>query len=298
MGRHQPEFYMKTLAATLTVAALASAAHAQPLLHVTARNRFIDGVNSVTNPDGSTVTNGPIHMEGPPSDDPALPPFFPINLDVPGAINVHAMQEGGFNGIDSIELHAWDLDLNGDGPDGGSAYGTIDSMFSYTFDVTQPLDYHLEGMLHSLPPNGMGYARAHFSLTGPGVSVDLITTDGVDSMVMLDGLSGHLAPGTYIFRVETSAHIVDFAPGPVNAHADGPLAAIRVTPAASACGSADFNCDGDIGTDSDINAFFACLSGTCPAPPCTNSADFNGDGDVGTDADIEAFFRVLAGGTC
>ena len=28
------------------------------------------------------------------------------------------------------------------------------------------------------------------------------------------------------------------------------------------------------------------------------SADFNGDGDVGTDADIEAFFRVLAGGSC
>jgi hypothetical protein len=64
------------------------------------------------------------------------------------------------------------------------------------------------------------------------------------------------------------------------------------------CGSADFNCDGDVGTDSDIEAFFACLSGTCPPPPCTSNADFNGDGDVGTDADIEAFFRVLGGGTC
>jgi hypothetical protein len=28
------------------------------------------------------------------------------------------------------------------------------------------------------------------------------------------------------------------------------------------------------------------------------SADFNCDGDIGTDADIEAFFRVLAGGSC
>jgi hypothetical protein len=65
-----------------------------------------------------------------------------------------------------------------------------------------------------------------------------------------------------------------------------------------ACGSADFNCDGDIGTDADIEAFFACLSGSCPAPPCASSADFNGDGDTGTDADIEAFFRVLAGGDC
>ncbi len=64
------------------------------------------------------------------------------------------------------------------------------------------------------------------------------------------------------------------------------------------CGSADFNCDGDIGTDSDIAAFFACLSGSCPASPCTSSADFNGDGDTGTDADIESFFRVLSGGSC
>jgi len=64
------------------------------------------------------------------------------------------------------------------------------------------------------------------------------------------------------------------------------------------CGSADFDCDGDVGTDADIEAFFRCLAGTCPALPCTSNADFNGDGDVGTDADIEAFFRVLAGGQC
>jgi hypothetical protein len=64
------------------------------------------------------------------------------------------------------------------------------------------------------------------------------------------------------------------------------------------CGSADFNCDGDIGTDADIEAFFACLAGSCPGAPCMSSADFNGDGDIGTDADIEAFFRVLAGGAC
>jgi hypothetical protein len=64
------------------------------------------------------------------------------------------------------------------------------------------------------------------------------------------------------------------------------------------CGGADFNCDGDIGTDLDIEAFFSCLAGSCPPPPCLNNADFNGDGDIGTDADIEAFFRVLAGGAC
>jgi hypothetical protein len=64
------------------------------------------------------------------------------------------------------------------------------------------------------------------------------------------------------------------------------------------CGSADFNCDGDVGTDADIEAFFRCLAGTCPSLPCMSNADFNFDSDVGTDADIEAFFRVLGGGSC
>ena len=71
-----------------------------------------------------------------------------------------------------------------------------------------------------------------------------------------------------------------------------------VVPCGGGCGSADFDCDGDIGTDADIEAFFACLAGACPDSPCTSSADFNGDADIGTDADIEAFFRVLAGGAC
>jgi hypothetical protein len=60
--------------------------------------------------------------------------------------------------------------------------------------------------------------------------------------------------------------------------------------------TADFNHDGDYGTDADIEAFFACLGGNC-CQTC-GTADFNGDGDVGTDADINAFFRVLGGGGC
>jgi hypothetical protein len=67
---------------------------------------------------------------------------------------------------------------------------------------------------------------------------------------------------------------------------------------APTCGSADFDCDGDTGTDADIEAFFACLAGSCPSAPCTSTADFDADGDTGTDADIESFFRVLAGGPC
>jgi hypothetical protein len=64
------------------------------------------------------------------------------------------------------------------------------------------------------------------------------------------------------------------------------------------CGNQDFNGDGDFGTDQDIEAFFACLGGTCCAECWPAGADFNGDGDIGTDQDIEAFFRVLGGGWC
>jgi hypothetical protein len=64
------------------------------------------------------------------------------------------------------------------------------------------------------------------------------------------------------------------------------------------CGNSDFNGDGDFGTDADIEAFFACLAGSCCATCWSGGSDFNGDGDFGTDADIEAFFRVLAGGNC
>jgi hypothetical protein len=64
------------------------------------------------------------------------------------------------------------------------------------------------------------------------------------------------------------------------------------------CGTSDFNGDGDFGTDADIEAFFACLGGSCCATCYAGGSDFNADGDFGTDQDIESFFRVLAGGPC
>jgi hypothetical protein len=67
-----------------------------------------------------------------------------------------------------------------------------------------------------------------------------------------------------------------------------------ITPPCEAAG--DYNHDGAVATDADIEDFFACISGNCCA--ACDSADFNGDGAVATDADIEAFFRVLAGGGC
>jgi uncharacterized membrane protein len=79
--------------------------------------------------------------------------------------------------------------------------------------------------------------------------------------------------------------------GSLNGFTQGWIARIRPP-----CATADFDHDGSVGTDADIESFFACLSGDC-CPTC-GSADFNGDGALGDAADIAAFFRVLAGGGC
>jgi hypothetical protein len=86
-----------------------------------------------------------------------------------------------------------------------------------------------------------------------------------------------------------------FKPASAASPATGAVALVP-TPLVGTCGSADFNHDGDNGTDADIETFFACLAGNCCAS--CDSSDFNRDGDFGTDADIESFFRVLAGGAC
>ena len=84
----------------------------------------------------------------------------------------------------------------------------------------------------------------------------------------------------------------------VEAAVDDVEVVVRMCTQTGGCGNQDFNGDGDFGTDQDIEAFFACLGGSC-CPTCwQGGADFNGDGDIGTDQDIEAFFRVLGGGTC
>jgi hypothetical protein len=98
-----------------------------------------------------------------------------------------------------------------------------------------------------------------------------------------DGTVASVVPGAQLGSGNT-ALMVTFVPG--------------VNPCTRHCGSADFNCDGAIATDADIDSFFLCLAGTCPPPPCTSTADFDGDGAVATDQDIEAFFRVLAGQPC
>jgi hypothetical protein len=163
--------------------------------------------------------------------------------------------------------------------------------------------------------NALGYVAIRANLVGVGVNpsndlaVLVIDPSGTMRAVARKGVPLDIGGG--VIRTPTFLDFLDSSGGGDGRGTafgdDGTLAYRAVfsdgsqavlTTNVLRCGSADFNCDGDFGTDADIDAFFACLGGACPAIPCLNSADFNGDGDLGTDADIEAFFRVLAGGSC
>jgi hypothetical protein len=117
-----------------------------------------------------------------------------------------------------------------------------------------------------------------------------------------DVLEGSEDWSRLLYNFRNTVGYADGAPAPNTADIEMDYATYvelqTLSPPGQVCGTADFDGDGDTGTDADIEAFFACLSGNC-CPTCWHlGADFNGDGDTGTDADIESFFRVLAGGEC
>ncbi len=156
-----------------------------------------------------------------------------------------------------------------------------------------------------------GSAAMQSISVGNGGDVSLWTAAGIAGLTYtLAPSSGFTAPaGTFMdsaggvlnsHSISMSTATVGPKMGTITITAPGadiPMVVISLSgTVVAACGSADFNADGDVGTDADIEAFFACLGGAC-CPAC-GSADFDGDGDIGTDADIEAFFRVLAGGDC
>jgi len=146
--------------------------------------------------------------------------------------------------------------------------------------ITDPAD----GLVKLAGINSLVDGQFSYSASGPffdGAISDArgLYVGGVGGSSYIDPAGASRVPtGTYATRIASRLAFIN---------------GILSTPV---CGTADFNNDGDVGTDTDIEAFFACLGGSC----CTQcgTADFNGDGDVGTDLDIEAFFRVLGGGNC
>ncbi len=164
-------------------------------------------------------------------------------------------------------------------------------------------------------------AGTHFVINGNAsgatLTDDVIVHDGTTVIaresdpVDVDG-NGQFDESLYVHLVQDHMVLMDDgycyfvsrlksapdATGGANGSNNASLLRVRAFTTTPACGTADFDGDGDVGTDADIEAFFACLAGNCCANCFSLGADFNADGDVGTDADIEAFFRVLAGGPC
>jgi hypothetical protein len=203
-------------------------------------------------------------------------------------------------------------------PDGAVTWGTNTVTEVWAFDPPAP-----EGLggdyLYFEFNQGQGDSECIYSSGDSGGAVFI--TDPADGIVKLAGINSlvdgnfsYTAAGPYFpagiwdvrgmyYGVEGNYEFIppDYAtpvvPGSYATRISSRMTFIRsIIGNPSTCGSADFNGDGDSGTDADIEAFFACIAGSCCAT--CGSADFNGDGDTGTDADIEAFFRVLAGGTC
>jgi len=136
--------------------------------------------------------------------------------------------------------------------------------------------------------DGVGTSLGTVTLSGPFAG----QRGGVSGM-LLRSRSGLVPAGTRSISVTLT--LARIGAGYNDANADA-VSLVLATP--PACGSTDFDGDGDEGTDADIEAFFAVIGGgTCPTGTC-DGIDFDGDGDEGTDADIEAFFRVIGGGAC
>jgi hypothetical protein len=127
------------------------------------------------------------------------------------------------------------------------------------------------------------------------------TTGAIISSFTAGGARGvyQLNNGNIIWSNSAGVHVHDVNTGAsTNVYASTGGRYFDVLTLGPVCGTADFDGDGDTGTDADIESFFACLAGNCCATCWHLGADFDGDGDTGTDGDIEAFFRVLAGNPC
>jgi hypothetical protein len=193
--------------------------------------------------------------------------------------------------------------------DVGESAGQSSILYIFNLTAATAIQFTANGELAFIGQDPNGEPSDLYGISSVQL-LDGVTEDPISGFQMNAGspagtnsahFSGTLPAGQYVILAKAQTHVYSadlLGPPPRSGSGTATTSFTLTVGSGGHCGTADFNCDGDIGTDSDIAAFFACLAGSCPSLPCTNSADFNGDGDTGTDSDIEAFFRVLSGGTC
>jgi subtilisin-like proprotein convertase family protein len=245
--------------------------------------------------------NGAVDPMGPPMEVGPLPPGTWTEQEDAGALLGSAQVTVGHGALRMItgSLETGDTDLY-----------QIEICDPANFSATTVGGAYFDTRLFLFDSAGNGVA---FNDEEPGptsqsvLSSTFVPSDGIYYLaVTASGRTAVDAMGTKIWLDEPA--VAERRPdGPGGAHTlagwagspaggDYRIALTGVCFAARPCASADYNGDGDNGTDQDILDFFACLEGDC-CPTCP-PPDIDGDGDVGTDADIAAFFRAFSGGGC
>jgi len=154
----------------------------------------------------------------------------------------------------------------------------------------------------------IGGAQNICGVSGGSIGQDLQVDAGVGhqtggQLIASGSFAAPCTRGTYVVSLSNGFATVLLSVGSGSPPAPSLVSAADVALGSSisftvvdGCDSADFDGDGDTGTDLDIEAFFACIGGNCCL--MCGDADFNNDCDVGNDTDIEAFFRILGGQPC
>ena len=223
---------MKSAMAAVLVAG--SAVSAQ-VITITGQERYINAVTTIVD-SGVPTTNGPRRDDAPTGDFGTWSDTLPLDaIAANGSNHVDGHQEGGFDGVDTIQLFAFSMNYSGGGGPGTSGTGTLTNHFGYTFTVNQAATYTLDGFFGSGLP-----VLVSFSLTGPGVSIARDDSDG--NVIEFVGVTGTMQPGSYTLKLEGTGTIAWTGPGGNGSGAGGqqPLMTLKVT-AGAACYA---NCDG------------------------------------------------------
>jgi hypothetical protein len=284
-----------SIAASVAGFVTVSAASAQ--ITVTGQLREITGSSTSTDP-GGTFESGPLSTSAPEGD---FGPWFGM-LSVPGFISGTQIQNGGFNGFDTITLDGYSMNLGGGNGPGTSADSVTASTFSFTFDVPAQSDYQLTARFGCAgpggPPNTTNEWSVVCSLVGPGGDVFRFQTGPENGFgFQIEGQTGSLAPGSYTLTVVGTGHVAFLAPIDSQGNGAGggaggaqPNLILEVIAAPGGC-PADFNGDGFVNPD-DLSDFITCFflevqfPGTCP------DADFNDDAFVNPD-DLSDFITTF-----
>lgn len=279
---------MKFASALLIVSGtLASLSHAA--ISVTSQSRYIEG-QTINTYDGVPFDSGVQRTDATPGDFSV----WPGSLTVASQFSVAGSQEAFFNGVDSIEITNFTMNISGGGGPGQEGWGTLTNHFAMTFDVTSPVNYTLNGAINMGP-----IVAVTLALTGPNTNYTNTVSDGP---MVVTNVTGTLQPGSYTLSLHGNGTLQYTGPGGIGSGAGGtpnPMFTFTTSPATCA---ADLDNDGDFtnggspdgGVDiNDLLYFLTAFESGAVAADLDNDGDpAVGTPDGGVDINDLLFFLV------